>query len=539
MVEKDWTHIIIGAGAAGCVLAYRLAKNSDFNVLLIEAGGTGSMDPTLSVPMMTTILLRGNRHVWQYLTDEESGLENRKISLPRGKVLGGSTAINGMVYARGLGIDYDTWAQSGLTDWSWSNVQPYFLKSERYCGKNPGELHGKTGSLAVSSRQNSLSPLVEAFVEAGIGAGYPRCLDFNEPNAEGFGYYDFTIRKGRRESAASAFLNSTPKLKNLHIKTGCEVKRIVFKSQRAKSVEVVQSGNTKYFTAEQEIVLCAGAIGTPSILLRSGVGNSDELKSVNIKTFFHAPEVGKNLHDHVLVRVGYGAPEEVTLHKLTRVDRAAFAFFQAWLFGLGPMTVFPLEAGAYIRTKGEDIPTIQSHFMPALSSATLRFNPFQSLENNKPGFMANASVMRPFSRGFIKVTGPELRSPLKIRLNYLSDERDIEHLLEATEILRDVFSQRQFDSFRKEELSPGKEIKTRKSISTWIRQSASTVHHLCGSCRMGVDENAVVNAELQVRGIDGLRIADASIFPSIPSANTAAPTIMVAEKAAEYMLNSK
>ena len=203
------------------------------------------------------------------------------------------------------------------------------------------------------------------------------------------------------------------------------------------------------------------------------------------------------------------------------------------------MTVFPLEAGAYIRTKGEDIPTIQSHFMPALSSATLRFNPFQSLENNKPGFMANASVMRPFSRGFIKVTGPELRSPVKIRLNYLSDERDIEHLLEATEILRDVFSQRQFDSFRKEELSPGKQIKTRKSISTWIRQSAGTVHHLCGSCRMGVDDNAVVNAELQVRGIDGLRIADASIFPSIPSANTAAPTIMVAEKAAEYMLNRK
>ena len=536
MAYKAWTHIIIGAGAAGCVLAYRLAKNKEFNVLLLEAGKSGYWDPTLKVPMMTAMLLRGKRHVWQYSTDEETGLENRKISLPRGKVLGGSTTINGMVYARGLGIDYDNWAQTGLTDWSWARVSPYFLRSELYCGDNPGELHSQRGLLTVSSRKKPLSPLVDAFVESGITAGYPRCFDFNDPNAAGFGYYDFTIRKGYRESAASAFLNTKLRIENLHIKTDCEVKRIVFKGQRAESVEVLKSGKTKYFQTEQEIILCAGAIGTPSILLRSGIGKPEELEAVNIKTVLDLPEVGKNLHDHVLVRVGYGAPENVTLHGLTRVDRAVHAFLQACFFGSGPMSVFPLEAGAYISPRRGDVPTIQSHFMPALSSATMRFNPFKKLENNQSGFMANASVMRPLSRGFVGLTGSELRDPIKVRLNYLEDETDVNHLIDATEILRDVFSQRPFKAYRKAELFPGKEIRTRRALSSWIRQTAGTVHHICGSCRMGVDENAVVDARLKVRGIEGLRIADASVFPSIPSTNTAAPTIMVAEKAAEYIL---
>jgi len=536
MAQKGWTHIIVGAGAAGCVLAHRLSENRDFNVLLIEAGGSGAMDPTLKVPMMTAVLLRGKRHVWQYLSDEEAGLEKRRISLPRGKVLGGSTAINGMVYARGLGIDYDQWAQSGLADWSWSKVRPSFLKSEIYCGKNNSELHNQTGLLTVSDRQKPLSPLVDAFVEAGISAGYPRCMDFNHPDAEGFGFYDFTIRNGHRESAATAFLKSALNRKNLQIQTGCEVNKIIFDQYKATAIEVLLSGEKKRFHAEQEIILCAGAIGSPSILLRSGIGPAQELEEARVKPILDLPEVGKNLHDHVLIRVSYGAPQEVTLHGLTRADKAAAAFLQAWFFGTGPMTVFPLEAGAYIRTNGSDIPTIQSHFLPALSTATMRFNPFRNSANNQPGFMANASVMRPVSRGFIRLTGPEPTDLPKICVNYLEDDRDIYQLIEATEILRDVFAQKPFDAYRKEELSPGKEIRTKNALSSWIRQNASTVHHLCGSCRMGVDKNTVVDCELRVQGVEGLRIADASIFPSIPSANTAAPTMMVAEKAADYIL---
>lgn len=536
MAEKAWTHIIVGAGAAGCVLACRLSENRDFRVLLIEAGGSGAFDPTLKVPMMTAVLLRGQRHVWQYLTENEAGLNNQKISLPRGKVLGGSTAINGMVYARGLGMDYDLWAQSGLADWSWSKVRPYFLKSESYTGQKTGDLHNRSGRLTVSDRPKPLSPLVDAFVEAGVAAGYPRCADFNHPDAEGFGYYDFTIRNGHRESAASAFLKSAMARDNLDIETGCEVKKIVFDGQKATALEVVKAGKTKQLRSEQEIILCAGAIGSPSILMRSGIGQADELAAAGITTLVNRPEVGKNLHDHVLIRVSYAAPQEVTLHGLTRADKAAAAFLQAWLFGSGPMTVFPLEAGAYIKTQGQDNPTIQSHFLPALSTATMRFNPFKNSANNQPGFMANASVMRPVSRGSIKLTGQALSDPCHIRVNYLADERDIDPLIEATEILRDVFSQKVFDPYRREELAPGPQIRTRSALSDWIRQNAGTVHHLCGSCRMGVDADAVVDAELRVQGVEGLRVADASVFPSIPSANTAAPTIMVAEKAADYIL---
>lgn len=536
MAEKAWTHIIVGAGAAGCVLAHRLSENRDLRVLLIEAGGSGALDPTLKVPMMTAVLLRGQRHVWQYLTENEAGLNNQKISLPRGKVLGGSTAINGMVYARGLGMDYDLWAQSGLSDWSWSKVRPYFLRSESYSGQKTGELHNRTGLLTVSDRPKPLSPLVDAFVEAGVAAGYPRCADFNHPDAEGFGYYNFTIRNGHRESAASAFLNSAMARGNLDIETGCEVTKLVFDGTRASAVEVVKAGKTHLLRAEGEIILCAGAIGSPAILMRSGIGQSDELEAAGIKTFVERPDVGKNLHDHVLVRVSYAAPQEVTLHGLTRADKAAAAFLQAWLFGKGPMTVFPLEAGAYIKTQGQDNPTIQSHFLPALSTATMRFNPFKNSADNRPGFMANASVMRPVSRGSIQLTGQALSDPCKIRVNYLADERDIDPLIEATEILRDVFSQKIFDPYRREELGPGPQIRTRKAITEWIRQTAGTVHHLCGSCRMGVDTEAVVDAELRVQGVTGLRVADASVFPSIPSANTAAPAIMVAEKAADYIL---
>lgn len=536
MAEKAWTHIIVGAGAAGCVLAHRLSKNKDMRVLLIEAGGSGALDPTLKVPMMTAVLLRGRRHVWQYLTAQEAGLNNQKIALPRGKVLGGSTAINGMVYARGLGMDYDLWAQSGLADWSWSKVRSHFLKSEAYSGQKTSELHNRSGLLTVSDRPKPLSPLVDAFVEAGIAAGYPRCADFNDPDAEGFGYYDFTIRNGRRESAASAFLKSAMARDNLDIETGCEVKRVIFEGQKATAIEVVKAGKIQQLRAEQEIILCAGAIGSPAILMRSGIGKSDELAAAGIKTFLDRPEVGKNLHDHVLIRVSYAAPQEVTLHGLTRADKAAAAFLQAWLFGTGPMTVFPLEAGAYIKTQGEDNPTIQSHFLPALSTATMRFNPLKKSANNRPGFMANASVMRPVSRGHIKLTGPNLSDPCHIQVNYLADERDIEPLIEATEILRDVFAQKVFDPYRREELAPGPQIRTRSAVSDWIRQSAGTVHHLCGSCRMGADPEAVVDAELRVQGVAGLRVADASVFPSIPSANTAAPAMMVAEKAADYIL---
>ena len=497
----------------------------DNNVLLIEAGGSGRFDPTLKVPMMTALLLRGNRHAWRYQTGPEPGLNNRMIDQPRGKVLGGTSAINGMVYVRGLPIDYDSWAQAGMSGWSYDQVLPHFLKSERFFGPGDPTHHGHSGELAVSRREIPVSPLADAFIQAGLAAGYPECSDFNAPDAEGFGRYHFTTRAGRRQTTASAFLDNRP---NLTIATGYEVNRLTIENGRAAAVEL----DHRTIQTEGEIILAAGAIGSPAILLRSGIGPADELKALGIPPGHDAPEVGRNLQDHVIIRVGHICQTDTTLHHLTRPDRAAWAFLQASLLGKGPMNVFPLETGAYLKGPGQDVPNLQSHFIPALSSATLRFNPFRQPANEAPGYLANASLMRPQSRGRLKLTSTDPKAAPDIRLNYLTEPSDLEQLIDAVEILREIFAQKPFDPHRGPELMPGLDTKSRAQIATWIRQTASTVYHLTGSCRMGPDDRAVVDPELRVLGIQNLRIADASIFPSIPSTNTAAPTMMVAEKAA-------
>lgn len=537
MSNKDWTHIVVGAGAAGCALAARLSECLDFNVLLIEAGGKGR-DPALAVPMMTAVLMNGRRHVWRYATGLEPGLGARSIDLPRGRVLGGSTSINGMVYVRGLPEDYDLWAQQGMPGWSWEAVKPLFLRSEGFRGPGQaGDDHGLDGPLSVSRRERPVSPLAEAYIEAGIAAGHPACPDFNGEEPEGFGYYHFTIRNGRRESTARAFLDNTVGRSNLTVRTRAEVLRLAVRDGRVAGVVLASDGREETIETEGEVILSAGAIGSPLLLQRSGVGAAEALGALGIEAVADVPEVGENLHDHVLVRVSHAALEDATLHRLTRIDRAAIAFLRAWAFGTGPMNVFPLEAGAYLRGPGADLPNIQSHFLPALTSATVRFNPFAAPANAGPGFMANASVMRPLSRGAVKITSANPAAPPDIRLNYFSDLRDLDTLVDAVGMLREVFAQKPFDRYRGVELQPGPEVKTRGDIATWARETASTVHHLSGSCRMGADENSVVDPELRVRGVRGLRVADASIFPSIPSTNTAAPAIMVGEKAADLIRN--
>lgn len=535
---SGWTHVVVGAGAAGAVLAARLSEAPETRVLLLEAGGE-SRAPWFTVPMMTALLMRpGGSWNWSFKAEPSPGLDNRPSDFPRGRALGGSTAINGMVHVRGLPSDYDAWAQAGLPGWSWERVRPLFLRTEDFRG--PGGLpeeHGTGGPLRVSRRPRPVSPLAEAYVEAGIAAGYPACTDFNGPAPEGFGWYHLANRDGRRESTASAFLRPARTRPNLTVLTGAEVLRVVVEHGAARGVEIAHRGRTRVLRAEAEVILSAGVIGSPKLLMLSGIGPAEPLHALGLPVIAEAPEVGRNLHDHVLIRVQHAAREGAGLHYLSQPHRAALAFAQAALLGTGPMSVFPLEAGAYVRSPGADLPDLQSHFLPALASAAMRFNPFAPPPPGAgPGFMANMSVMRPRSRGTVELASADPRVPPVIRPNLLADRHDLERLIDGAEILREVFAQRPFDRWRGAELNPGPDLRTRAELEPWVRRTANTVYHPVGACRMGADPTSVVDGALRVRGVSGLRVADASVFPAIPSANTAAPSMMAGEKAADLIL---
>lgn len=532
MAEFDY--VIVGAGSAGCVLANRLSADSSSRVLLIEAGGRDS-NPLLRVPILTGHWLRGRRHNWCYETEPQPGLDGRRVAWPRGKVLGGSSAINGMVYTRGLRSDYDTWAQAGLSGWSYDDVLPYFRRSEDR-DRGEDEFHGAGGPLAVF-RPESGNPLFDAFLDASAQAGYPRTDDFNGEKQEGFGRYDFNIRGGRRNSSATAFLDPARTRPNLAIWTGCQASRIVLKDGAATGVELIRNGARETVTARREIVLSGGVVNSPQLLMLSGIGPADALRQHGIEVARDLPGVGRNLQDHVLARVQYACLQPVTLHDLRRPDRAAAAVLRAVLFGTGPGAAFPLLCGGFFRSRPElDAPDLQCHFLPGLSSGSLRLNPFGGRDTlDRHGFMANVYQLRPLSRGAITLRSADPSEPPAIQPNYLSEEADRRTLRDGVRALRRIFAQPVLDEFRGEELSPGPETESDDQIDAWLRETAGTVFHPVGTCKMGGDALAVVDGELRVRGIGGLRVADASVMPRITSSNTHAPTVMIAEKASDMI----
>ncbi|MBU6378268.1 MAG: GMC family oxidoreductase N-terminal domain-containing protein [Gammaproteobacteria bacterium] len=536
--RREADYIVVGAGAAGAVMAARLSDDRDVDVLLVEAGGP-ARGPLFSVPLMTGLLLRGGIANWGYMTEPVPTLDNRRLKWPRGKALGGSTAINGMVWRRGLPLDFDQWAQRGLSGWSWRDVEPWFRKAEGGAD-DTGAALGRDGPMHLS-RGKLANPLFDAWFEATRALGLPENADYNSADSgEGTGRYDFAIRKGQRVSTARGYLDAARSRPNLDIVTHTQALRVVIERGRATGLLVTSPDGDATLHARREVIICGGSINSPHLLMHSGIGPADHLRHHGITVAADVPGVGQGLQDHLLVRVEYQSKEPVTIDSLRRVDRAALAFMRAVVFGTGPAATFPIEAGALLKSEPWlEAPDLQTSIMPGLSAASLRVPGFGSLlaPDRGPGFFSNIYQMRPNSRGHLGLASSDPLSPPRIAPNYLSAAPDRDVLRRGVKLLREIYAQSAFDRYRGAELSPGPEARSDEDLDRWISATADTVFHPTSTCRMGTasDRLAVVDAGCRVRGIDGLRVVDASAMPAVTSGNTMAPTIMIAERVAHMM----
>ena len=537
-LEKPADYVVVGAGPAGCVLAARLSEDPDCQVLLIEAGGR-DWNPLLGVPLMTGLILRSAYANWSYVTEPEPQLNGRRTQWARGKVLGGSSSIHGMVYMRGLPIDFADWAARGLTGWSYEEVLPYFLRSEN-SHRGDGAFHATGGPLTVSAGRLD-NPLFQVYLQAAQQAGHPKSDDFAGPSPHGAGAYDFTIRNGRRVSASGAFLRQALHRPNLRVVTQAQALCLNWDTNgRVQGVDVLHRGVKITLRAEREVLLCGGAVNSPQLLMLSGIGPAAALRAQGLQVRADLPGVGQGLQDHLLVRVEHRALGGVTLDRLRRVDRAAWALFKAMVWGTGPATSFPLEVGGLYKSSPDLAqPDLQSHFLPALSSAALRLPYFSKVlpQDRGAGFFANVFQLRPESTGAIELASADPLAHPRIRPAYLSAPQDLVVLREGVKRLREIFAQPAFNAWRGVELAPGPKVQSDADIEAWIRATADTVYHPTSSCRMGgtADPMAVLDNQCRVRGVAGLRVVDASSLPRVTSGNTAAPVYMLAERIADVL----
>jgi choline dehydrogenase len=525
-MTRHFDYIVVGAGAAGCVLANRLSADPSVRVLVLEAGGWGI--PAISEIPLSIGLLRGRaRYDWRYTSEPEPFLGNRTLSLPQGRVVGGSSAINGMVYLRGRPSDYDHWRELGNEGWSWREVLPYFEKAESRA------VPGRQGAVPVT-QASPTNPLDEAFVHAGELAGFPRCRSFNKDPADGFGYFDFNIFRGRRWTARRSYLRPALGRANLTVRTGAQATRILFSGKRAHGVEWTSTTGAVDVAMGNEVILCAGAIGSPRLLMLSGIGDPSHLRSLSIDVVAPLAGVGSNLQNHPDVSVRYACSKPITLHSLLRADRIALAMLRAFFTGVGPAAGFPGVAGAFLRSQaGFTDPDLECHLVWAKRAAAARpRSPFRARsQSEEDGFSIRMCLLNPSSRGTVRLASRDALAAPLIRHSYLSSQADCNALVAGVRLIRDVVSRPPFDIYRGAELEPGGSIGDGAGVAQWVRETLDTQGHPVGTCRMGSDELAVVDRRLAVRTIEGLRVVDASVMPVIPKANTFATTIMIAEKA--------
>jgi len=531
-IETVYDYIIVGAGSAGCVLANRLTEDADVRVLVIEAGPP-DRSVFIHMPSAFAYPLADDTYNWAYESEPEPFMDQRRVHCPRGRVIGGSSSINGMVYIRGHALDYDAWAShKGLEDWSYARCLPYFRKSEtRALGGD--DYRGDSGPLHVSTGA-CRNPLYQAFIDAGKQAGYPVTVDMNGYQQEGLGRMDMTVHKGRRWSAAMAYLRPAMKRRNLEVVSRTLVTRVHFEGTRATGVEVARGGRLRNLRASREVILCGGAINSPQLLQLSGIGNPDELRRLGLRVVSPLKGVGENLQDHIEAYVQYACKEPITLYAAMNPLAKLKIGLQWMLFGSGLGATNHFESGGFIRSEaGVKHPDLQYHFLPMAVS----------YDGKAPatchGFQAHIGPMRPTSRGHVKLRSASAKDAPRILFNYMGTEQDRKEMRSGVRLTREIFAQPAFDRFRGDPISPGPEIQSDAQIDAFIRAKAESAFHPSCTCRMGTDEMAVTDGAGRVHGVQGLRVVDASIMPNVVSGNLNVPTIMLAEKLADTIRQRK
>jgi choline dehydrogenase len=527
-MEVDY--IIVGAGSAGSVLASRLTEDAGVRVLVLEAGGPDN-SLLMKIPLGFRMIWRGPKHNWNYVSAPDPNLGGRRLSLPRGKTLGGSSSINGMLYIRGHPLDYDLWRQAGCDGWSYTDVLPYFRKAENNW-RGESDVHGGSGPLAVSATdlEGLNFPMVEATAR---NMGLKMTPDFAQ-DPEGFGKVDLTIRDGKRASTAEVYLRPAMTRPGLTVETNALTRRVIVEEGRATGVEYLQGGTVKTATARREVILCGGAYNSPQLLLLSGIGPGEELAGKGIAVVRDLPGVGKNLHEHPTVAAQFAMGKPVTYLNQLRLDRVALAAIRWQLFRKGPLATQALPALAFVKSRDSFArPDLQLFFNPTRMDAEMWFPILKPAQGHAlEGF---ACLLHPESRGELTLESADPRDPPRIFHNLLAEEADRRSLVEGIRILRRFYATPPIGEIMTHETTPGPDVASDAELDSYVRATAEIMHHPVGTCAMGSGPMAVTDPQLRVRGIEGLRVVDASVMPMVPGGNTNAPTIMVAEKAADMI----